>query len=58
MKSRAAQLKDMAWECRMLAKSAQDEKVRDQLLDVAKQFEALAEQHERNSRPSRSSILC
>ena len=47
MKSRAAQLKDMAWECRMLAKSAQDEKVRDQLLEVAKQFEALAEQHER-----------
>ncbi len=58
MKSRAAQLKDMAWECRMLAKSAQDEKVRGQLLEVAEQFEALAEQYERNSRPSRSRIRC
>jgi hypothetical protein len=58
MKSRVAQLKDMAWECRMLAKSAQDGKVRDQLLEVAKQFEALAEQHERNSKPSRSRIRC
>ena len=58
MKSRAAQLKDMAWECRTLAKSAQDAKVREQLLEVAEQFEALAEQHERNSRPSRSRVRC
>ena len=57
MESRAAQLRDMAWECRTLAKTVQ-QRVREQLFEVAKQFEALAEQYEKNNRPTRPHIRC
>jgi hypothetical protein len=58
MKSRAAQLRDMAWECRTLAKTIGDEKARGQLLEVAEQFERLAERYEKNGKPTRPRIRC
>jgi hypothetical protein len=38
----AAQLRNMAQECRALAASAKTPEIREQLLDVAEQFERLA----------------
>jgi hypothetical protein len=42
MASSPHQLRDMAAECRRLAAAANKEAVREQLLDVAEQFERLA----------------
>jgi hypothetical protein len=42
MISRVEQLKDIAWECRSLANAAAHAEVREQLLEVAEQFERLA----------------
>ena len=42
MISRVEQLKDIAWECRTLANAAAHAEVREQLLEVAEQFERLA----------------
>jgi hypothetical protein len=58
MKSRTAQLRDMAWECRTMAKTVQQKKVREQLLQVAEQFERLAERYEENGKPTRPRIRC
>jgi hypothetical protein len=58
MKSRAAQLRDMAWECRMLAKTIGHKKSREQLLEVAEQFEHLAERYDKNGKPTRPRIRC
>jgi hypothetical protein len=40
------QLRDMAAECRRLAAAANKEAVREQLLDVAEQFERLARERQ------------
>lgn len=58
MKSRAAQLRDMAWECRMMAKTVRHKPTREQLLAVAEQFERLAEHYEKNGKPNRPKIRC
>jgi len=58
MKSRAVQLRDMAWECRMMAKTLRNKKAREQLLEVAEQFERLAERYEKNGKPTRPKIHC
>ena len=42
---RAAQLEDMAEECRALARAANHESVRQELLEVADRFERLAQHH-------------
>ena len=42
MTSRADELQDMAWECRAFADAATSATVREQLLEVAEQFERLA----------------
>jgi hypothetical protein len=42
MTSRAEQLEDMGGECRALANAATHAEVREQLLEVAEQFERLA----------------
>jgi hypothetical protein len=39
------QLEDMAWECRTLANVAVHAEVREQLLEIAEQFERLARHH-------------
>jgi len=48
MESRAEQLDDMAWECRALARAATHATIREQLLEIAEQFERLA-RHQRRS---------
>ena len=48
MESRAEQLDDMARECRALARAARHPEIREQLLEIAEQFERLA-QHQRRS---------
>jgi hypothetical protein len=58
MKSRAVQLRDMAWEGRMMAKTVRNKKAREQLLEVAEQFERLAERYEKNGKPTRPKIHC
>lgn len=45
MSLRAEQLEDMAWECRTLANAAVHAEVREQLLEIADQFERLARHH-------------
>lgn len=45
MRSRVEQLENMARECRALANAATHEAVREQLLEVAEQFERLARHH-------------
>lgn len=45
MIARTEQLEDIAWECRALAYAAKHDEVREQLLEVAEQFERLALQH-------------
>jgi len=42
MPAHAAQLREMAKECRFLAAIAQTPEIREQLLDVAEQFDRLA----------------
>jgi hypothetical protein len=48
----------MAWECRMMAKTVRNKKAREQLLEVAEQFERLAERYEKNGKPTRPKIHC
>jgi len=50
MISRVEQLKDIAWECRSLANAAAHAEVREQLLEVAEQFERLARSQSRARR--------
>ena len=40
---RAEGLEDMAWECRALANAAKYEVAREQLVEIAEQFERLAQ---------------
>ena len=42
MTARSEQLEEMAWECRALAHAARHDVVREQLLEIAEQFERLA----------------
>ena len=51
----AEQLREMAWECRMLATALRDEVTRGDLLLVAERFERLARIRNRNQAdPARS----
>ena len=45
MLRRTEELEDMAWECRALANAARYQAVREQFLEVAEQFERLAQRH-------------
>src|SRR5690242_1319194 len=46
MLSRAQQLRDLASECRSIAALAKRTEIRDQLLELADEFELLAQRHE------------
>jgi hypothetical protein len=48
MTARAEQLEEIAWECRALAYTARHEELREQLLEIAEQFERLALHHHRS----------
>lgn len=51
----AEQLREMAWECRMLAMTLRDEAARRELFLVAERFERLARIRDRNQAdPARS----
>ena len=52
---RAKEFKDMASECRALARAASHESVRQELLEVADRFERLAQHHRQSESQDRRS---
>ena len=50
---RAEELKDMASECRALARAASHKSVREELLEVAERFERSAREREQKPEPVR-----
>jgi hypothetical protein len=57
MTSRATQLREMAAECRELAAVTKSEDIRRQLLQIAEEFERLADEMDPRKRP-RPKVTC